>query len=325
MNNENNVNATQNPNVTNTSQNTNPIAQPAAQSAVQPAAQSAGQSTVQPVVQPVPEAAHETTETNNLQTIVVPSDFPEEAPAVAAAAETNMPTVVNPLEVKVEEPKPEVKVEEKPVAPEGEQPEKQEKISEYQEKLRKAQENYKPPSNFQMALTIFMFVMIIVFIIFLPDIVENVERLKAGPQTGPAPDPTTGTLVCTLENNTSNLDKKFTRKFSYEENKLKSAVIETSTRGDITLDETLLDDLYNKCVSISKGVEYVDGVNVVCEYKDGLLVERERFDYKTFDVEATNAAYTEAGSSVLEFDYDSNIDEIMKSMRQAGFTCNKEK
>ena len=150
MNNENNVNATQNPNVTNTNQNTNPI--------TQPAAQPAGQSTVQPVVQPVPEAAHETTETNNLQTIVVPSDFPEEAPAVAAAAETNMPTVVNPLEVKVEEPKPEVKVEEKPVAPEGEQPEKQEKISEYQEKLRKAQENYKPPSNFQMALTVFMFI-----------------------------------------------------------------------------------------------------------------------------------------------------------------------
>ena len=152
MNNENNVNATQNPNVTNT--NVNP---------------SVPNQTVNSVETPVAVAetvaatpsAPATTEvkpaTNNLETIVVPSDFPEETPA-QAATNVNMPTVVNPLEVKVEA-KPEVAPEVKPVVANPEEQQVTElKISEYQEKLRKAQENYKPPSKFQMNFTIFMFI-----------------------------------------------------------------------------------------------------------------------------------------------------------------------
>lgn len=319
MNNENNVNATQNPNVTNT--NVNP---------------SVPNQTVNSVETPVAVAetaaatpsAPATTEvkpaTNNLETIVVPSDFPEETPA-QAATNVNMPTVVNPLEVKVEA-KPEVAPEVKPVVANPEEQQVTEpKISEYQEKLRKAQENYKPPSNFQMFLTVFLFIFLIFFIIFLPDIAENIERLKAGPQVGPAPDPTTGTLICTLESSASDVDKTFKREFKYEENKLKSAVIETTTRGDASLDEELLDELNNKCVSIMNGLEGVSGAKLDCKYKDGLLVERESFDYRSFDKDTISSAYAEVGGSLIEFDYDADIDSIMKTMRQAGFTCNKEK
>ena len=38
-----------------------------------------------------------------------------------------------------------------------------------------------------------------------------------------------------------------------------------------------------------------------------------------------DAAYTEAGGSMLEFQKDDDIDHIMTNMRQGGFTCNKEK
>lgn len=309
MNNENNVNTTQNPNVTNTNE------VPAVGGTVPATA----------VPSPAPVNGETQTSTNNLQTIVVPSSFPDEGATPAAApATTAMPSIVNPLEVKPDEVKPEVK----PVAqaaPVTEEGPKVEKVSEYQEKLRKAQENYQPPSKFKMTMTIFMLLIFILFAMFLPEISTGINKFLAGEPEGPEPDPTTGTLICTLESNTSNLDKTFTRKFSYEENKLKSAVIETSTRGDVTLDEATLDDLYNTCNTISSSLENVNGVQVICEYSEGLLVERERFDYATYDVEAINAAYTEAGSSVLEYDYEADIDEIMKSMRQAGFTCNKEK
>ena len=317
--NENKVNDTQNPNITDTSANL-----VAATPMTPPVSTTEGQITeaVPPTVVPASSEEVKPSE-GNLQTIVVPSDFPEEAPAVFA--NTSVPTVVNPLEVKPEEVKQEAVSEVKPAVSNEETTKSNDKVSEYQEKLKKAQENYKPPSKFQMALTIFMFITFILFIIFLPDISENIRRLKNGPGEVIEPEPTTGTLVCTLENNTANLDKSYNREFKYEDNKLKSSVIETVTRGDITLDEALLDDLYNKCVTIKNGVEGVDGITVVCEYQEGLLIERERFDYKTFNTELINAAYAEAGSTVLEFDYEADIDEIMKSMLQSGFTCKKEK
>ena len=173
-------------------------------------------------------------------------------------------------------------------------------------------------------MTILMFVMIILFAAFLPEISSYISYIKAGGNQPLPKEPTTGVLTCTLETSTSNLDKTFTRKFSYEDNKLKSSVIETSTRGDVTLDEEILNELYNKCNLISKGVSGVEGISVKCEYTTGLLVERERFDYEKYNLELINAAYAEAGSTVLEFDYDANIDDIKKLMLQAGFTCKKD-
>ena len=329
MNNENNVNATQNPNETNVNPTVQPVGQPVpGAQPVAPAPQAASTQPAEsvPVAAPVPGPINEEVKPagdNNLQTIVVPSSFPDEAPA-ATASPVSMPAIVNPLEIKPEEVKPEVKPVAKPVENPENQP-KKERVSEYQEKLKQAQENYKPPSKLKMFMNIFWIVLVIIFGMFLPEISSGINKVFGPKPEGPEPDPTTGTLVCTLESNTSNLDKGFSRKFSYEDNKLKSAVLETSTRGDITLDEATLNDLYSKCDMISKGVENVEGIQVTCEYTEGLLVERERFDYKSYDLTAITAAYTEAGSSVVEFDYDADIDEIMKSMRQAGFTCNKEK
>ena len=145
MNNENNVNATQNPNVTNTVPEQVPSTQPTVPATPAPAAPATGE------VQPAG--------TNNLQTIVVPSGFPDETPA--ATANVAMPGIVNPLEVKADPVQPEVQPASSaaaaPAVKPGEEQPKQEKVSEYQEKLRKAQENYKPPSKFKMFINIFHF------------------------------------------------------------------------------------------------------------------------------------------------------------------------
>lgn len=316
MNNENNVNATQNPNVTNTVPEQVPSTQPTVPATPTPAAPATGEG--------------QSAGTNNLQTIVVPSGFPDEAPATTA--NVAMPGIVNPLEVKADEVKPEVQpaadAAAAPAAPAvkpGEEQPKQEKVSEYQERLRKAQENYKPPSKFKMFINIFWLVLVILFGMFIPEISTGINKFLDGPVEGPEPDPTTGTLVCTLDSYTSNLDKGFRRSFSYEDNKLKSAVFQTSIRGDATSDEKTLDELYNNCKTIENNVKDITGIKVTCKITEGLVEERESFDYSSYDIEAITAAYTEAGSSVVEFDYDADIDEIMKSMRQAGFTCNKEK
>ena len=234
----------------------------------------------------------------------------------------NMPNIVNPLDVKIEDLEPVTNVEqEKKIVIEQQQ---DKGPSEYALKLQKAIDDYKPPSKFQMFSSIFIIVLIFGFALFLPEISNYINYIMSGGNKKVSQEITSGVLVCVNETTTANLDKIYTRKFNFEDKKLKSAVIETTTRGDINLDEETLNELYNKCDLISKSVIGVSGITVKCEYSEGLLVERERFDYATYDLNLITTAYTEAGSNVLEFDYDADIDVIMKSMRQAGFTCEKE-
>ena len=299
MNNNENVNATQNPNVTNNTTVTNVTNASVASTATSVNVQTA----VTPVV----------TSTNSEQAV---------QPSVTTNG-LNMPSIVNPLEIKAADIKEEIAPIK--VKKEIDDEPKEKGPSEYALKLQKALDDYKPPSKFQTNFTIFMFIIIILFALFLPEISNYITFVLGGGNQPLPQDPVTGVLNCKLETVTSNLDKTFTRKFTYEENKLKKVELETTTRGDITLDEEILDNLYNKCETIMNSVESATAsVSIKCNYKEGLLVEKEIFNLQSFDPKTIESAYAEAGRTILEFDYDADIDVIMKSMRQAGFTCSKE-
>ena len=309
MNNIENVNATQNPNVTNTA-STNVTNQ--AVSVVSPAVQPAVTNT-----NPVQAVTSGVTSPNVTQQAVQP------AVTTNVTSGLNMPNIVNPLEIKASDIKEEIAPIK--VKKEIDDEPKEKGPSEYALKLQKALDDYKPPSKFQMNFTIFMFIIIILFALFLPEISNYITFVLGGGNQPLPQDPVNGILNCKLETVTSNLDKTFTRKFTYEENKLKKVELETTTRGDITLDEETLDNLYNECEMIRNSVENVTAsVSIKCNYKEGLLIEKEIFNLQSFDTKLIESSYAEAGRTVLEFDYDADIDVIMKSMRQAGFTCSKE-
>lgn len=191
------------------------------------------------------------------------------------------------------------------------------------EKIKRIQVEYKPPSKFKLALLIVFFAGLIAFIIFLPEIQAFIAEYNS--KDVAVQEITTGKLVCTLSTSTVNLDMDVNRTFSYEENKLKSAKFETITRGDPTLDEDALNELNDSCESLHTYVDELSGVNVSCLYEQGKLTKKESFDYSTYDKEKVNAAYIEAGGDILEFDLDEDINQIMKRMRQGGFACEKQK
>lgn len=192
-----------------------------------------------------------------------------------------------------------------------------------EEKLKTVDVDYKPTSKANTVMLILFFIALVLFVVFLPDIQTLIAQYKAGPQK--VEEITTGTLVCTLESNTVNLDRNITREFQYTDNKLQSAKFTTVVRGDATLDEETLNGLNEQCVQIKTNVEGLNGISVSCSYEEGKLTEKENFDYASYQVEEVTAAYTEAGGSLLEFEKDMNIDDVMTNMRQGGFTCNKEK
>ena len=206
--------------------------------------------------------------------------------------------------------------------PEEEAP-KEEKLSATEAKIKAANENYKPTSKGNTIMLIIFFVALVLFVIFLPDLQNLIALYKAGPVE--VEEITTGTLVCTLESSTVNLDRNIKREFSFADKKLLSAKFTTEIRGDATLDEETLNELNAQCEQVKENVKGIGGVTVACTYEDGRLEERESFDYSSYDSEKVSAAYTEAGGSVLEFQYEQDIDQVMTNMRQGGFTCNKEK
>ena len=187
----------------------------------------------------------------------------------------------------------------------------------------KPEVEYKPTSKANTVALIIFFIALIAFVMFLPNIQTMIQEYKEGPQV--IEEIYTGTLECTLESSTVNLDRKITRSFQYDDKKLKSAKFTTVVRGDASLDEETLDGLNEQCTLIKDNVDGLEGVSVDCDYKEGKLTETETFDFATYDVEKVTAAYTEAGGILLEFTKDQDIDDVMTKMRRSGFSCFKEK
>ena len=190
------------------------------------------------------------------------------------------------------------------------------------EKLKKVEVEYKPPSKFKVGLMLFFFVLILAFIIFLPEVTQYMSDLF-DKKDKTVIEITTGKLVCKLDSTTANLDKNYVRTFQFTDNKIEKVTFETTTRGDITQDEATLNELNKQCTDIRDGLEFLNGASIECDYQDGKLVETEKFDLATYDYEQTSAAYIEAGADMLKFDNGEDVDKVKTSMLQAGFTCEK--
>lgn len=190
------------------------------------------------------------------------------------------------------------------------------------EKLKKVEVEYKPPSKFKVGLMLFFFVLILAFIIFLPEVTQYMSDLF-DKKDKTVIEITTGKLVCKLDSTTANLDKNYVRTFQFTDNKIEKVTFETTTRGDITQDEATLNELNKQCTDIRDGLESLNGSSIECDYQDGKLVETEKFDLATYDYEQTSAAYTEAGADMLKFDNGEDVDKVKTSMLQAGFSCEK--
>ena len=188
----------------------------------------------------------------------------------------------------------------------------------------KPEKEYKPPSKAKTIIMILFFIGIIAFIIFLPE-VESFLRLNVFNRPQEEQEITSGTLLCTIEDNTVNLTIERTREFDFIDNKLEKARFTTVTKGDSTSDEDTLTNTYNKCKNIKEGTDSLTGVSISCVQEEGKVSSTESFDFSKYDVEKVSAAYSEAGGSILEYDYQTNIDSIMTAMQRSGFSCEKQK
>lgn len=193
------------------------------------------------------------------------------------------------------------------------------------ENLKKVEIEYTPPSKGRTVFTIMMFVFIIGFVIFLPDITSLINDYKANKYAVKEEVITTGKLECTLNSNTTNLDMNYSRIFKYTDSKLDSADYTITTRGDVTLDEATLNDMAAKCKILEKYTDGVNGVDVSCSYTDGKLVEKQSYVFSGLNTEELDAAFAESGGTYPDFKAGQSIESIEKTMNAAGYSCIRKK
>ncbi len=189
--------------------------------------------------------------------------------------------------------------------------------------MKEVEINYTPPSKFKVFLLITFFVVLIAFVIFLPEINSFMESYKAKKEAGPPQVITTGQLVCTNSRSTNNLDISYEYIFHFTDSKLNSLNFTTTTRGDASLDVTTLDEEQAKCDLLRRDTELLKGINIACEYKQGQQETIQNFTFAEIDLEELDAAYSEAGGVLPEFENEENIDNIEKNMNAANYTCDR--
>ena len=181
---------------------------------------------------------------------------------------------------------------------------------------------YKPPSKFKVFMMIFFCLLLIVFVLFLPDIQMMVQKYIDGQNMSDG-KVTSGRLECSLDTSTNNLDKVYTDTFAFSDNKLLKATFEISTRGDSSEDEASLLEVYNICNQLATDVGGVEGVTVNCSQLEGKIMERQFFDLSVLDTSLIGSHFTEAGLTYPSFKYNENMDNVESMMRQNGFKCQR--
>lgn len=185
--------------------------------------------------------------------------------------------------------------------------------------------NYKPPGKFKIFLLIVFFILLIAFVIYLPEVTEYINKIKTGKLNYVEEKITTGKLICTISSSTTNLDKDYELNFSYTDNKLQKVQFSITTKGDVSLDEGELDELANNCKLLKESVKDIDGVSIRCDYTDGKLEEIQNYDLIVLNEEELDTAFVEAGGNRPEYKKDQDIDKLERNLIASGYTCEREK
>ena len=185
--------------------------------------------------------------------------------------------------------------------------------------------DYKPPSKMKVFGIIFLFVLLIGFIVFLPKINDLIGEVISGNDYGTPDVITTGKLKCTATKDTSNLDISYNVTFTFTDSELKTMEYVIITKGDASMDEEELEKLQLDCETLKAGVESLEGVTIRCNSTKGEVTETQYFDLSSLNEEKLDSAFYEAGGNAPEFTYNQNIDGIEKSMNASGYSCNREK
>lgn len=191
------------------------------------------------------------------------------------------------------------------------------------ENLKKVEINYTPPSKFKVFCLILFFILLVAFVLFLPEISFFVDKYKSGELNKKDEKIVNGSMKCNLRTTTTDLNKDYTLNFTFTNNALEIANFEIVTKGNVTLDEATLDNLNKTCKQLAEATKKINGVSITCDYTAGKLVEIQKFKLKDVNEDDLDSAFVEAGGNNPGYKYGQDMDTIEKQMNASGYTCER--
>ena len=172
-----------------------------------------------------------------------------------------------------------------------------------------------------MYLSFIFLALLILMIVFLPEINTFVHDFFNKKEAENTPSITSGHLICTLETNDSNFNYEYETDFSFKDSKLYKLTLTTKTVGDLNLDATDLSGLNASCQLLQFQTSKFDGVEVMCDLAGNTFTNTQTLDYEILNRDEVTTAYLEAGGIYPDYKYEENIDDIEKDMNAQNYSC----
>ena len=175
------------------------------------------------------------------------------------------------------------------------------------------------PEKGKTGLILFL-VLLLLFVVFLPDIKPMINKLMYGGQTENIVD---GELRCKMKKTTNNFDISYEQILPFKSSKLQSLKYVETTKGDMNKDKEELEKLNNSCEKLGLVSSGVEGLTINCEFTGESVSNEQIIDYSVVDEDKLTSAYAEANGIMPEFKFNQDIDEVQKNLQAAGYTCTK--
>ena len=170
------------------------------------------------------------------------------------------------------------------------------------------------PSKVKVAFLVIFFILVLVFVIFLPDISSIVKTGKFIPSSN---EITNGILSCSMIKESDNTEITYDIDFSFTNKKLQTSTLKITTSSE---DKNIINEKYSECKNIEDVSEKVSGIDVSCSSSSSISTMREDYTYNIID-NNNLTPFTEAGGTYPEHEFEQNIDDIKSSMIREGYDC----
>ncbi len=172
---------------------------------------------------------------------------------------------------------------------------------------------------FLVLLMIFLFA----FVFFLPDITNFITDYM-NEKTG-VNELKSGTMSCTFNTSTDNLDYVYDFSFKYEKNRLKSSRMTTTSRlADTATYSRILTERENSCEFLKTVLDENDiGMTADCSVSAAVQVTTQNIDYEKLDMDFITDNITEFEGFYPEYELDESVTTIEQELENSGYTCER--
>lgn len=172
---------------------------------------------------------------------------------------------------------------------------------------------------FLVLLMLFLFA----FVFFLPDITNFITDYM-NEKTG-ANELKSGTMSCTFNTSTDNLDYAYDFSFKYDKNRLKSSRMTTTSRlADTATDSSILTERENSCEFLKTVLDENDiGMTADCSVSAAVQITTQNIDYEKLDMDFITDNITEFEGFYPEYELNQSITTIEQELENSGYTCER--